>query len=59
MLCENINIKLMCTAVWLEGTDRWSNTQWPKLSKFYLFFFPLCFFLPFIHHYETFIIFFI
>lgn len=38
-LCENINLKLMCTATWLEGTDRWSDGQWPKWSKFYLFFF--------------------
>lgn len=48
-LCENINLKLMCTATWLEGTDRWSDGQWPKWSKFYLFFFFLYFFFLFIN----------
>lgn len=38
MLWENIKIKLMCTAMWLEEMDRCSNGQWPKLNKFYFFF---------------------
>lgn len=37
ILCKNINIKLTCTAIWLEGTDRWSKGQQRKFSNFYLF----------------------
>lgn len=37
VLCKNINIKLTCTAMWLEGKDRWSKGQQPKFSNFYLF----------------------
>lgn len=40
---ENIKIKVMCTAMWLEGMDRCSNGQWPKLKKFYIFSPFLCY----------------